>query len=40
MAGTGRVLVSTEPDQIEELLQSLLILGSARLVDGDKFVAA
>ena len=27
-------------DQIEELLQSLVILGSARLVDGDKFVAA
>ena len=36
----AKLFTRAKADRIEELLQSLVILGSARQVDGNKFVAA
>ena len=39
-ADMAKLFTRAKADRIEELLQSLVILGSARQVDGNKFVAA
>ena len=39
-ADMAQLFTRAKADRIEELLQSLVILGSARQIDGDKFVAA
>ena len=36
----AKLFTRAKADRIEELLQSLVILGSARQIDGNKFVAA